>query len=340
MTPDDDKHPPTICVYGAGAVGGHLAGRLAAGGSDVSLIARGAQLHAIRNHGLGVETHDGALLSHPFATDRPSDLPRQDIVFVTVKAPALPAIAEGLASLLHESSLVVFVGNGIPWWYFHDHGGPLEGTRLARLDPGDRLWNGIGPNRVVGAVAYTACTVLAPGVIRAENPTNRLLLGRPDGLPDTRLDHLASLLSPSGLDVSVTSDIRSAIWAKLSMNLIGGALGVLSGSTMKETLHHASIAAAATIMADEGKAIAQALGCDPGDPAQGLAKLAQSVHLQSVVQDLHAGRSMEIDALFRVPMDLAALVGVPTPTLGLMTALATQRARAAGLYEDTAAQPY
>jgi 2-dehydropantoate 2-reductase len=106
---------------------------------------------------------------------------------------------------------------------------------------------------------------------------------------------------------------------------------------MKETLQHASIAAAAAIMSREGEAIAQALGCDPGDPAQGLAKLAQSVHLQSVVQDLQAGRPMEIDALFRVPLDLAAMVDVPTPTLGLMTELATQRARAAGLYKDTAA---
>ncbi|WP_270889673.1 ketopantoate reductase family protein [Pedococcus sp. 5OH_020] len=337
MTLNDETRPPTICVYGAGAVGGHLAGRLAAQGSEVSLIVRGAQLHAIREHGLRVETRDGVLVSHPFATDHASDIPPQDIVFVTVKAPALPGIAESLAPLLHQDSLVVFVGNGIPWWYFHGHGGPLEGTRLPRLDPGDGLWNSIGPQRAVGAVAYTACTVLAPGVVRAENPTNRLLLGRPDGLPDKRLDNLASLLSPSGLDVTVASDIRSAIWAKLSMNLIGGALGVLSGSPMKETLQHASIAAAAAVMGREGEAIARALGCDPGDPGQGLARLARSVHLQSIVQDLHAARPMEIDALFRVPLDLAAMVGVPTPTLGLMTELATQRARAAGLYKDTAA---
>ncbi|WKN60183.1 2-dehydropantoate 2-reductase N-terminal domain-containing protein [Rhodococcus opacus] len=152
-----------ICVYGAGAVGGHIAGRLAAGQAEVSLIARGEQLAAIRQHGLRVQTRDGELVSHPVATDRPGDLEPQDIVIVAVKAPALPAIAEHVGSLLHQDSLVLFVTNGIPWWYFHSHGGALDGTHLGRLDPGRALWDHIGPERAAGAVAYTACTVIAPG---------------------------------------------------------------------------------------------------------------------------------------------------------------------------------
>lgn len=324
-----------ICIYGAGAVGGHIAGRLAGSEAAVSLIARGEQLAAIRQHGLRVETRDGSLVSHPAATDRPGDLEPQDVVVVAVKAPSLPTIAEHVASLLHRDSLVLFVMNGIPWWYFHSHGGALDGTRLPRLDPKGALWEHISPERAAGAVAYTACSVIAPGVIRAENAVNRLIIGRPDGQPDARLDTLASLLNPSGLEVTITPKIRDAIWAKLVMNMIGGSLGVLTASAMKDVLDKPAVAGTAKAMADEGGAIASALGCDPGDPDKGLSKLATSSHLQSIAQDLAAGRLMEIDGLFRVPLDLAELVQVPTPNLDLVIELATQRARAAGLYHDT-----
>ncbi|MER5435797.1 ketopantoate reductase C-terminal domain-containing protein [Streptomyces sp. NPDC002588] len=184
------------------------------------------------------------------------------------------------------------------------------------------MWDHVGPERAVGAVAYTACSVIAPGVIRAENPRNRLVVGRPDGRPDGRLDSLASLLNPTGLETTVTPRIRDAIWAKLLMNLIGGSLAVLSTSPMKDVL--------------DKPAIARALGCDPGDPYEGLGKLAKSGHLQSIAQDLQAGRPMEIDAMFRVPLELAELMQVPTPNLDLVIELATQRARAAGQYHDTA----
>ena len=324
-----------ICIYGAGAVGGHIAGRLAGSDAEVSLIARGEQLAAIQQNGLRVETRDGTLLSHPSATDKPEDLEPQDIVVVAVKAPSLPAIAEPIASLLHRDSLVLFVMNGIPWWYFHSHGGALDGTRLRRLDPAGQLWDQIGPERAAGAVAYTACTVIAPGVIRAGNPVNRLIIGRPDGKPDARLDTLASLLNPSGLEIAITPKIRDAVWAKLVMNLIGGSLGVLTASAMKDVLDKPAAAGTAKAMANEGVAIARALGCDPGDPGKGLSKLATSSHLQSIAQDLAAGRPMEIDGLFRIPLNLAELVQVPTPNLDLVIELATQRARAAGLYHDT-----
>ena len=322
-----------ICVYGAGAVGGQIAGRLAAGQTEVSVIERGEQLDAIREHGLRVETREGTLESHPFVTDQPGDLQPQDIVIVAVKAPILPKIAEGVGSLLHQDSLVLLVGNGIPWWYFHAHGGAHDGTQLPRLDPEQALWRFIGPERAVGAVAYTAGSVIAPGVIRAENARNRFIIGRPDGQPDTRMDTLATLLTSGGLEVAVTPKIRDAIWAKLMVNLVGGSLGVLTASATKNILDKPAVAGTAKTMADECAAIAHALGCDPGDPGEALGKLATSSHLQSIAQDLQAGRLMEIDAWFRVPLDLADIVQVPTPTLDLVVELATQRARAAGLYE-------
>jgi 2-dehydropantoate 2-reductase len=321
-----------ICVYGAGAVGGHIAGRLAAGDTKVSVVERGEQLDAIREHGLRVETREGTLESHPFVTDQPSDLEPQDIVIVAVKAPILPKIAEGVGSLLHRDSLVLLVGNGIPWWYFHASGSAHDGTQLRRLDPEQALWRSIGPERVVGSVAYTAGSVIAPGVIRAENARNRFIIGRPDGQPDPRVDSLASVLVAGGLEVAVTPKIRDAIWAKLLVNLVGGSLGVLTASATKDVVDKPAVAGVAKTMADECAGIARALGCDPGDPGEAVSKLATSGHLQSIAQDLQAGRLMEIDAWFRVPLDLAALVQVPTPTLELVIELVTQRARAAGLY--------
>lgn len=321
-----------VCVYGAGAVGGHIAGRLASQGADVSIIVRGQNLEAIRANGLRVHTKESELHSYPVATDDPTTIGAQDIVIVTVKAPSLPHITEGLKALLHEDTLVLFVMNGIPWWYFYAHGGPLEGTKLSRIDPDDALWNAIGPQRAVGTVAYTACTVTAPGVIKAENPRNRLILGRPDGTSDPRLEALASLLTASGLEIELTDRIRDAIWAKLLMNLTGGSLGILTGSAMKDALANPVVTEAAYTMAREGVAIARALGCDAGDPEAGVSRLTTSTHKQSILQDLELGRSMEVDAMLRVPLELARLADVNTPMLNLIIGLAVQRARSAGLY--------
>lgn len=323
----------TICVYGAGAVGGHLAGRLGAVGAEVSLVTRGPQLEAIRRTGLRVETTDGVLESRPLAVSDPAQLGVQDLVIVCVKAPALPAIARSIAPLLHDGTLVLVVGNGIPWWYLHGTGGPAGTERIDRLDPGGALDEHIASRRIVGGVAYTACTVLAPGVIRSENARNRLVIGRPDGRPDPRLETFADLLAPSGVDVAVTPRIRDAIWAKLVLNMVGGALGVLTASPMGAVLAEAPVREFASMLAAEGAAIARAYDCDPGDPVTGLDTLARSTHLQSIVQDLVAGRPMEIDALLRVPLDLARAAGVPTPSLDVIVALAVHRARAAGLYE-------
>lgn len=325
-----------ICVYGVGAVGGHLAGRLAETDSEISVVARGRTLQAIQQHGLTVQTREGTLVSHPVASDQPETLGPQDIVIVAVKAPSLPDIAERLSPLLHEDSRVLFVTNGIPWWYFHGHHhGELNGTQLPRLDPERKLEDFVGIDRTVGAVAYTAGTVVGAGTIRAENPRNRLIIGRPDGQTDSTLDEFATALSTTGVEATVTAEIRDTVWAKLIMNIVGGSLAVLTASPMKHALDKPAIAEHATKMAQEASTIARALGCTVTDPAKGLTKLASSGHLQSVAQDLLTGRSMEIDALFRVPIELAHMLNVETPHLDLIVELVTQRARAAGLYDAT-----
>lgn len=321
-----------VCVYGAGAVGGHLAVRLATGGAEVSVVARGEHLRGIQENGLRVETRNGVLHHRLLATDTPTHLGRQDLVIVTVKSPALPQIVDGLESLLDEDTLVVFTMNGIPWWYFHEHGGELDGTQLNRLDPGGKLWHKIGPERVVGGVAYTACTVREPGVIVAENPRNRLILGRPDGKGSVKLQLLADILRRGGLEVELTEKIRDAIWSKLLMNITGGVLGILSCAAMKDTLSNPSVFKLATIITNEAVSIANNLGCVTGDPAEGLARLATSTHKQSILQDLVAGRNMEIDPILQVPLDLARLSGIETPYLDMVVGLAIRRAISAGLY--------
>ena len=155
-----------ICVFGAGAVGGYLAASLAQGGAEVSIVARGAHLATIRTRGLTVETSDTTINARIPASDDPAALGPQDAVIVTVKAPGLPAVARIIAPLLAPSTPVAFPMNGIPWWYFHAHGGPLDGHRLPLLDPGNALWRMVGPERAIGGIFWPACSVPAPGVIR------------------------------------------------------------------------------------------------------------------------------------------------------------------------------
>lgn len=325
-----------ICVFGAGAVGGHLAGRLASTGQcDLSVIARGDTLAAIRSHGLRVKTRSEQLISHPTVTDRPSDLGPQDVVLVAVKAPDLPAIAPDLGTLLHPDSRVLLIVNGIPWWYFYGHGGPHEGAHLRQLDPGHALLDTVGSERTVGVVAYTPAGVVEPGLIRTENVRNGLVIGRPDGRADHALSAVAPILEAGDLQVRLTSHIRDDVWAKLVLNLIAGALGLLTASAMIDAMRHTPIAATASAMAHELFAVAREFGYHPGDPDELVAKLAESNRLQGIAQDLLTGLTMEVDAIFTVPLVLARRAHVATPISDMVIELAVQRARAAGLYPGT-----
>ena len=322
-----------ITVFGAGAVGGHLAVRLAQGGAAVSVIARGAQLAAIATSGLTVEASDGIFSAHPRASHDPRDLGPQDMVLVTVKAPALPSVAAVIAPLLGPETAVAFVMNGIPWWYFHGAGGAREGKRLPAIDPGDGMWRAVGPERAIGGVIYSACTVVRPGVIAVENRRSRLILGEPDGRLSRRAEALAALLRAEGMMVEVTPVIRDAIWSKLLLNLTSGPFSILTGLAPREIYTEPGCVAASARILAEGQAIATALGCQTHIDAEAQVRqyLAMS-HKPSILQDLELGRAMEITALLETPLDLARLAGIATPTLDLLVALVKLRAQAAGLY--------
>jgi 2-dehydropantoate 2-reductase len=321
------------CIYGAGAIGGHLAARLAKGGADVSVIARGPNLQAMRAGGLRVHAPDGDLHAPVRATDDPAELGPQDAVIVTVKAPALPAVAAGIAPLLGPDTPVVFAMNGIPWFYFHREGGKHDGARLDQLDPGGALWDAVGPERGVAGVVYSACTVLAPGVIEVANRGSRLILGESGGTASSRLEALAAVFRAGGLPIEISDRIRDAIWQKLLLNLGMGPLAVLTGAAPNRFFAEAAYQQATRLVLDEAAAIAAALGCRVMLNAEGLIRNGKELnHKPSILQDLELGRPMEIGSIYDVPLELARMHGVATPVLDLLIAMTRARAREAGLY--------
>jgi len=324
-----------VCVYGAGAIGGHLAARLAKGGVDVSVIARGPHLKAIQAEGLRIQAPDGNFTAAVRATDDPAEIGPVDVVLVTVKSPALPSVASAIAPLLGPDTAVVFVMNGIPWWYFDRHGGPLEGTRLPGLDPDDAVRRAVGPQRAIGGVVYSACTVIAPGVIHVEHARNRLVLGEIDGQISERAQAIAAALIAGGFGAEVTGDIRSAVWSKLLLNLATGPIAVLTGAGGELTLTEPALEDAMRAIFREGEAVARALGRTPvTDPESTIKNLRKSAHKSSILQDLELHRPMEVATLYDAPLRLARLAGVPTPTLDLLVALTRLRAKSAGLFAD------
>ena len=324
-----------VCIYGTGAVGGALAGRLFKGGAEVSAVARDITLDAIRARGLIVRTTVEEIRATIRASDDPAALGPQDAVIVTVKAPALPAVAAGIGPLLGPRTIVVFAMNGIPWWYFLRHGGENEGRRLERIDPGDALRRAIAVERVVGGVVYCGSEILEPGVIRVETPKGRLYLGTPDGRSLPELDALAAALQMPDFTVEIVPEIRKTIWSKVTQNICSGLLGCLTGTTPKSTYADPACADAVRRLVAEVGAVARAMGYPTEVDAEKLLALQRNqTHVSSIILDLLKGRMMEFDAVFGAPGELARLMGVPTPTLDLLSALVKIKAREAGSYAD------
>ncbi len=323
-----------ICVYGAGAIGGYLAGFLARSGAEVSVIARGAHLAAIRRDGLTVESPDTSFTVPVAGSDEPADLGVQDLVIVTVKAPSLPSVAANIVPLLGPDTSVLFLTNGIPWWYFMGHGGPLDGGRLPVLDPNDALWNTIGPSRTLGGIAWPASSVPKPGTIKLIGGATRgCVIGAPDGVETPGLRAIAEAYKAAGLPLTVSPSIRNVIWEKLAFNLSAGPMCVLTQSPVRATHEEPVLVETSRRVMAEAVALITAMGCSVElDPERVVTTNRSLGHRPSILQDLEAGRPMEIDALYSVPLQMAEMVGVPMPTLALLAALIKVRARGAGLY--------
>lgn len=318
-----------ICIFGAGAIGGFLAGYLARSGVEVSVVARGAHLRAIQEHGLTVEAPDETFTVRVKASADPAELGAQDGVLVTVKAPAVPAAARLMAPLLGAGTPVAFLTNGVPWWYFHGHGGEMDGRRLPLLDPDDVIWNAVG-RRTVGGIAWPASSVPSPGVVRVLGPKKRAtVLGAPDGVTTPGIAALAEAFVAADLPVLVETRIRDRIWEKIAFNLSAGPMCVLTETPVRATHEEpALIEASRRVMAEVVSLIA-ALGCKAEVDIDRTVAINMTLgHRPSILQDLMARRPMEVDALYTVPLQLAAMTGVRMPTLELLAALIRVKVRA------------
>ncbi|MBM3611502.1 MAG: 2-dehydropantoate 2-reductase, partial [Alphaproteobacteria bacterium] len=294
-----------ICIFGAGAIGGYMGAKLAAAGADVSLVARGPHLRAMQERGLTL-IEEGERRTVPVrAAEDPAALGVQDYVVVTLKAHSVPPVVTRMQPLIGPDTTIVSGVNGVPWWYFHKIGGPLEGTRLASVDPGDAQWRGFGPDRVLGCVVYPAAEVAEPGVIR-HIEGNRFSLGEPDGSKSDRAERLSAALTAAGLKAPVRPRIRDEIWVKLWGNLSFNPISALTHATLDVLCTDPGTRGVARAMMLEAQTIAEALGVrfpiDVDRRIEGGA--AVGAHRTSMLQDLDAGRPMEIDALVGAVQEL------------------------------------
>ncbi len=325
-----------IAVYGAGAIGGLLGAYLARTDAQVSLIARGAHLAAMRDRGVELQGASSFTV-RPDCTDDPAALGPQDHVIVTLKAHAVPGLVGSMQPLLGPATTVVFAVNGVPWWYFYRLPGPFENRRLESVDPGGKQWDGIGPERVLGCVVHPAAELVEPGVIKHVKG-DRFVLGEPSGEISERAQGLARLLVEAGLKAPVRPRIRDEIWVKLWGNLSFNPISALTGATLDVITSDPGTRAVARAMMLEAQAIGTALGVrfaiDVERRIEGAA--AVGAHKTSMLQDLERRRPMEIDALVTAVQEMGRLVGVPTPTIDTILALLAQRARLAGCYTGPA----
>lgn len=322
-----------VCVFGAGAIGGYLAASLArAGQQEVSAIARGPQLAAMKANGLTVCIGGEKWQTSPQSTDKAADLGVQDAVIVALKAPTITSATDSLKALIGPNTTVVFVMNGIPWWYYYKHGGPHDGERILALDPTGKIWDTIDPRRVLGGVIYCSATVTSPGVISLDYPDVRIEIGEPDGSTSTRLQAVVGMMKAAGNSI-LADNIRDRIWAKLVLNMATGPSAVLSQAALREVAAQDGMHDEIEEMLNEAIAIARAAGTTVElDTKVAVTKFAKSAHKPSILQDLEAGRPMEIDALYGIPLQIGKARGVRTPKLALLTALVKAKARGAGLY--------
>ena len=322
-----------ICIFGAGAIGGYMGAKLAQAGANVSLVARGPHLAAINDKGLTlVEADHDPVTVKINASENPADLGVQDYVIVTLKAHSVPAVVPKMQPLIGENTTIVSGVNGVPWWYFHKIGTNLEGTRLDSVDPGHTQWDGFGPDRVLGCVVYPAAEVSQPGTIK-HIEGNRISLGEPDGSKSERAVALSLALSAAGLKAPVRPRLRDEIWVKLWGNLSFNPISALTHATLDVLCTDIGTRAVAKGMMLEAQEIAEKLGVKfPIDVERRIdGGAAVGAHRTSMLQDLDAGRPMEIDALIGSVQELGHLTKTPTPTIDTVLALTKLRALTAGL---------
>ncbi|MCC7259049.1 MAG: 2-dehydropantoate 2-reductase [Gammaproteobacteria bacterium] len=323
----------SACIFGLGAIGGDLAARLALSGVRVTAVARGAQLAAVRSHGLVLVDQGRRETVQLRVVGSAQEAGAQELVFLTVKANDLPALATELRPLLTADTPVVTVGNGFPWWYFHRAGPGGVNPTLTSVDPRGALWRLVGPEHAIGCVAYPAVRVVQPGVVE-HIYGRRFSLGEPDGTISPRLQKIAALLVAAGLEAPLRQDIRTEIWTKLALNAAYNPVSVLTGGTLGQMIDDLGTSATLQAIMEETTAVAASLGVRIPLQARQLMELTRplAAHKTSTLQDLEAGRRIEIDPIAGAVAELARLRNVRTPVLDAVLGMTRLRARLAGCY--------
>ena len=305
-----------IAVFGAGAIGGYLGAKLAQAGTDVTLVARGPHLEAMQSRGLRLIEGGEETTVHPRAVADGREAGTQDYVILALKAHSITPALTSIAPLLGPETAVVTAQNGVPWWYFYGLPGEWRDRRLESVDPGGLIWEKIGPQRAIGCVVYPACEVVEPGVVRHVED-ERFSLGELDGSRSERVARLAQALIATGLRAPVRSRIRGEIWLKLWGNLALNPISALTRATLAQACGDPAIRAFAREVMLEAEAVAVALGekMPVGVDARLNGAAAMGAHKTSMLQDLEAGRPLEIEAISGAVVELARLTGVASPRL-------------------------
>lgn len=323
-----------VCIFGAGAIGGYLGVQMARAGHDVSLVARGPHLVAMRENGLRLQIEGRELVERIPCSDDGSRFGPQDFVVVALKAHSIPSAVPSLLPLLDDATTLVTASNGLPYWYFDVPGVPFQGLTLQSVDPDATQRTRLGVARTVGCVVYPATEIIAPGVIRHEHG-RKFPIGEPDGSTTPRIERLRALFTSSGFDAPIRVDIRDEIWLKLWGNLGFNPVSALTRATIDVVVTDAGTRRVLLAMMEEARAIGERLGLRLRVGAERRLAGAEALgpHKMSMLQDLECGRTMEVEALVGVIRELAAVTGVPVPTVDVVHALVSLLAHTSAAHE-------
>jgi 2-dehydropantoate 2-reductase len=306
-----------VCIVGAGAIGGYMAVRIANAGHNVSVIARGPHLAAIKDRGMKlIEENDEFVAENLTATEFVGELGPMDVVLLALKAHQIVPIVNDMSVLLGPNTVIVTLQNGIPWWYFQNFAGDYANRVVETVDPGGLLFNSIDPNRLIGCIAYPATTISKPGVIQ-HIEGNRFPVGELSGMKTERVQMVSDLFAESGFKSRIIDDIRSEIWLKLWGNLTFNPISALTHSTLVDICQFPLTRQLAVAMMTEAQTVGERLGAHFRIPMEKRIAGAESVgkHKTSMLQDVEAGKPIEIESMLGAVIELAEVTGVQTPTL-------------------------
>ena len=321
------------CIYGAGAIGGFIGARLAAQGHDVSAVARGATLAALTAHGMRLRSGGTGIAPRVRASADPAELGAQDLVVVAVKEPAMRDVASRIAPLIGPATMVLTAMNGVPWWFFDGMPGPCAGMQLATLDPEGAIARAIPARHVIGCVVHASCSTPEPGIVQHAMGKG-LIIGDPAGGKSTRVATLAGELNAAGFECRVSERIQQDVWYKLWGNMTMNPVSAFTGATADRVLDDELANAFCWRVMEEAKAIGAAIGCPIGESVQDRTAVTRKLGAfkTSMLQDVEAGKPLEIDALLTVVREIAHRIDVPAPNLDALLGLTRVFARSHGLY--------